>query len=143
MNQYLTFFIAHWELSFVFLAALVWVVVTEINSRRQDSVGIQTQEAIDLINKKSAKIFDLRKIEAFQVGHIVGAKQMTFDPSKDDVKTRLKITPQTYVLLVCYMGKTSAKIVQQLRAQGYLNTFSLNGGMNEWVKENLPLTKGK
>ncbi|MCD8525385.1 MAG: rhodanese-like domain-containing protein, partial [Gammaproteobacteria bacterium] len=92
---------------------------------------------------KSAKIFDLRKIEAFQVGHIIGAKQMTFDPSKDDAKTRLKITPQTHVLFVCYMGKTSAKVVQQLRAQGYLNTFSLNGGMAEWEKENLPVTKGK
>lgn len=143
MNQYFSFFIAHWELSLIFVAALVWVVITEINSRRQDSVGVQAQEAVDLINKKSAKVFDLRKIESFQAGHIIGAKQLSVDELKNDLKTRLKITPQTHALFVCYVGKTSAKVVQELRSQGYLNTFSLNGGMIEWEKANLPVTKGK
>jgi rhodanese-related sulfurtransferase len=143
MNQYLTFLISHWELSILFIVAFIWVVLTEINSRRTESLGVESQDAIELINKKSAKIFDLRKEEVFVQGHIVGAKQVNFDPNKDDPKTVLKISPQTTCLFVCNIGQTSHKVTQALRVKGYLQTFSLNGGMIGWQKENLPTLKGK
>lgn len=143
MNQYLTFFTTHWELTLLFIAAFIWVVLTEINSRKSQELGVEPPDAIDLINKKSAHIFDLRKEDIFTQGHIIGAKRVTFDPNKDDPKAVLKISPQSPCLFVCNIGQTSMKVVQALRAKGYQYTFSLNGGMTGWNKENLPVTKGK
>ncbi len=143
MNQYVSFFVAHWELSLLFIVAFAWVILSEMNSRRAEAWGVAPQKAIELINKKSARIFDLRKEDIFQQGHIVGAKRVSFDPSKDDPKVALKISPQTNCLFVCNIGQTTAKVVQALRAQGYMQTFSLNGGMTAWQKENLPMVKGK
>lgn len=143
MDQYLSFFIAHWELSLLFIVAFIWIILTESNSRRAEAWGVAPQGAIDLINKKSAQVFDLRKEETFMQGHIIGAKRVSFDPAKEDPKTALKISPNTTCLFVCNIGQTTAKVVQALRAKGYMQTFSLNGGMAAWEKENLPVTKGK
>jgi len=142
MNQYLDFFIAHWEYSLLFIAAFIWIVISQINERKASVWGVQPEKAIELINKKSALIFDLRDTTTFAQGHIVGAKQVTFK-STDDPKTLLKITPQTTCVFVCNLGQTTAKVVAALRSKGYSNTFSLNGGMTHWQKENLPIVIGK
>lgn len=142
MNQYLTFFIAHWEYTLLFIAAFVWVMISEINDRKSKLWSVQPQKAIELINKQSALIFDLRDAAAFSQGHIVGAKRIDFKAS-DDPKTLLKITPKTTCLLVCAVGQTSNKIVSSLRHKGYEAAYALTGGMAAWEKENLPTTKGK
>lgn len=142
MNQYLNFFIAHWEYSLLFIAAFIWVIISQINERKANLWAVQPQNAIELINKKSAVVLDLRDAAAFAQGHIVGAKRVDFKLT-DDPKAVLKITPQTTVLFVCYLGNTSAKVVNALRAKGYQKTYTLVGGMTTWQKENLPTITGK
>lgn len=141
MNQYVAFLVVHWELTLLFMVAFIWVIIAEINGNKTRALELQPQGAIDLINKKSAKIFDLRKEDAFLQGHIVGAKRINFDPNKDDPKTVLKIAPQSPCIFVCNIGQTSLKTVQALRAKGFQQTFSLTGGMTAWQKENLPVVK--
>lgn len=141
MNQYLDFFIAHWEYSFLFIAAFIWVILSEFNNQKSKRWGVVSSQAVDLINKRSAIVFDLRKAEAFEQGHIVGAKRVDFKVT-DDPAT-LKIKPQTPCLFVCNLGQTSSRIVNALRAKGYSSAYTLNGGMTDWQKENLPTITGK
>lgn len=143
MSNYFSFLISHWELSLLFIASLIWVILAEMNSKRSEEWRISAQDAIHLINKKSARIIDLRKEEAFMQGHIPGAKCVKFNPLSDNPKETLKISPQTNCLFVCTLGKTTEKAVQALRSKGYRHCFSLTGGMTAWEKENLPTVKGK
>lgn len=142
MNQYLDFFIAHWEYSLLFIAAFIWVIIAQINDRKANLWGVEPQNAIELINRQSAVVFDLRDAAAFAQGHIVGAKRVDFKLN-DDPKAVFKITPQTTCLLVCATGQTSSKVASALRAKGYASAYTLSGGIASWEKENLPLTKGK
>ncbi|MES2203597.1 MAG: rhodanese-like domain-containing protein [Pseudomonadota bacterium] len=142
MNQYLDFFIAHWEYSLLFIAAFIWVIIAQINDRKANLWGVQPQNAVELINRQSAIVFDLRDATAFAQGHIVGAKRVDLKLT-DDPKAILKITPQTNCLFVCATGQTSSKVVSTLRAKGYASTYTLSGGIASWEKENLPLIKGK
>lgn len=139
MNHYIAFFVAHWELSLLFVAAFIWAILAQINERKANMWAVQPQNAVELINKQSAVVFDLRDATAFAGGHIVGSKRIDFKPASDDPKAALKITPQTTCLLVCAAGQTSNKAVSALRAKGYTSAFTLSGGIANWQKENLPL----
>lgn len=139
MNQYFDFFIAHWEYSLLFIAAFIWVILSELNDQKSKRWGVTPSQAIDLINKQSALVFDLRNAEIFAQGHIVGAKRVDFKAT-DDPAT-LKIKPQTTCLFICNLGQTSSKIVNALHAKGYTSAYTLNGGMEAWQKENLPTVK--
>lgn len=141
MNQYLDFFITHWEYSLLFIAAFIWIILAECNDQKVKRWGVQASQAVDLINRQSALVFDLRNATDFEQGHIVGAKRVDFKAI--DEPSVLKIKPQTVCLFVCHLGQTSSKVVNALHAKGYLSTYTLNGGMTNWQKENLPIVTGK
>ena len=142
MNQYLDFFIAHWEYSLLFIAAFIWIILSQINERKANLWAVQPQDAIELINKQSAVVFDLRDATVFAQGHIVGSKRVDFKLT-DDPSTLLKIKPTTTCLFVCATGQTSSKVANTLRAKGYASAYTLSGGIASWEKENLPMVKGK
>ena len=142
MNQYIDFLVAHWEYSLLFVAAFIWVILSELNDQKAKRWGIQPSQAVDLINKQSAVVFDLRDAAAFAQGHIVGSKRVDFKLT-DDPTTLLKIKPLTNCVFVCASGQASSKIVSALRAKGYVSAYNLNGGMANWQKENLPTVAGK
>jgi len=143
MTYYIDFLIAHWELSLLFVAAFIWIILAEINERKANIWGVSPQKAIELINKQSAVVFDLRDAASFAQGHIVGAKRVDFKPASDDPKAIFKITPKTTCLLICATGQNSSKAVRALHAKGYTLAHSLSGGLPTWQKENLPIvTKG-
>ena len=134
---------AHWELSLLFIAAFIWVVVSQIKEKKASMWDIQPQDAIGLMNRQSAIVFDVRDAERYAQGHIVGAKNVSFNPVSDDPKTTLKITPQTTCIFVCNIGQSSGRAVRALREKGYANIYNLAGGMTAWQKENLPVIVGK
>jgi rhodanese-related sulfurtransferase len=45
------------------------------------------------------------------------------------------------VLTVCDNGTSSGKAANRLRKAGYDKVFSLQGGLNGWRAQNLPLVK--
>lgn len=100
---------------------------------------IQPQEAIGLINRDSAVVFDIRDVARYEQGHIIGAKNVQFNPATDDPKATLKITPQTTCVFVCNIGQSSGRAVHALREKGFENIYNLAGGMAAWQKENLPV----
>lgn len=143
MTQYIDFLIAHWEFSLLFVAAFIWIVLAEINERKASLWGVTPQNAIELINKQGAVVFDLRDAASFAQGHIVKAKRVDFKPATDEPKAIFKMTPQTTCLLVCATGQASSKAVRTLREKGYTSAYVLTGGLPTWQKENLPIvTKG-
>jgi len=72
-------------------------------------------------------ILDIRSDEAFNTGHIQGAKHVAFA----DILTEAdKASKQ--VLVVCFTGQTACYAVSLLRLAGHPNAQSLKWGMSGW-----------
>jgi len=80
------------------------------------------------LNKYS--ILDIRSLEAYNTGHIQGAKHVAFA----DILTEADAASKQ-VLVVCFTGQTACYAVSLLRLAGHANAQSLKWGMSGWNAE--------
>ena len=114
------------------------VIFYELRLRAQGMTAISTAQAVRLINK-GGRVVDVRNEEQFAAGHIVDALHIPADDLGGRSHKRLKGAKS--VILVCDNGGRSSKCVEPLRKAGYENTFSLQGGLTAWERENLPVVR--
>lgn len=77
------------------------------------------------LNKYS--ILDIRQPEAFNGGHIEGAKNISFANILAEAEMASK-----QILVVCYTGQTACYATSILRMAGYSNAQALKWGMSGW-----------
>lgn len=140
MTQLAEFIGNHIFLVTLFLVALFLFLIT---AYKQASNGLQTvtvEQMTRLVNQQNAKLIDVRPADAFAQGHIVNAINMPMaDFENGKIKTDgLKKRP---VVVYCQMGRTSLKACQALQKAGVESTFSLQGGVNAWLNDKMPLSK--
>ena len=80
------------------------------------------------LNKYS--ILDIRTAEAFNAGHIEGAKNIAFADILAEAAGASK-----QILVVCYTGQTACYATSLLRMAGYSNAQALKWGMSGWNSE--------
>ena len=138
MQQFLMFMIEHWFLSgllIVLVIALIWL-------ETQGSVGgmkrLTTGQAIQVINKEHGVVIDIRDRDAYNKGHIANALHI---PHDDIAHKDLKAYQNTPIIVVCTAGVSAQKLGKELKAQGLNLLYFLQGGMNAWHAENLPVVK--
>jgi rhodanese-related sulfurtransferase len=140
MDRLLEYFNHHPWLAAFALAAAVAVLAYELRLRAQSFAALAPQEVIRLMNQGAA-VLDLREQQAFQEGHISGARH--FDPAQlaaaSDLLKRYKERP---LIVYCDRGTTAAATVRALTQQGFTKVFNLRGGLSAWRAENLPLARG-
>ena len=139
MDQYLEFVGNHTILTLGLLASFFLVIFTELRRKAQGLVNVEAGAAVKLINN-DATVIDLRSAEAFGRGHIVGAKNISFDDLDSKLSQFDKSKP---VIAVCDAGISSNRAVDKLRKAGFEMAFGLKGGMNAWNQDGLPVVTGK
>ena len=120
------------------LAAIV-VVVYELRERVQAFAALSASQAVRLMNQ-GALVIDLRSKDSFDAGHIVDARNVpaaTLESQADSLKKWRDKNVITY----CDTGSNGAGAARALIKLGFTKVFNLQGGLNAWVKDNLPLTK--
>lgn len=119
--------------------ALVVLVTYESRVRAAGFAAISSQDLIRLMNQ-GALVLDIRKAEAYALGHVNGAKQLPSDQilTAGDNFKRFKEKP---VVVYDESGSLAAAAVRQLNQQGFTKAFSLRGGFAGWRAEQLPVTK--
>ena len=88
--------------------------------------------------KGSIRLIDVRTPEEFSAesGHIEGAELRTLGPQLSDF---LKAgNRKERIVFICRSGKRSAKAAEESLGLGYEATYSMSGGMLEWVAQGLP-----
>jgi rhodanese-related sulfurtransferase len=136
MAQLIEFTLRHPLLIGATLLALLAAIVNELRLRGQSGVSVAPPEAVRLINQ-GATVVDLREQTRFDTGHIVDAINLA--PGELAEKPDARIRKKKPVLLVCETGSSSARLVNTLRQAGFENTWSLDGGVSAWQRDNLPL----
>jgi rhodanese-related sulfurtransferase len=86
-----------------------------------------------------AFLMDVREQSEWNTAHIQGAILIPLG----QLSSRLSEIPTDRdVLIICHSGNRSAQARDQLRAAGYLNTTSIDGGMTAWMAAGLQVVTG-
>ena len=133
-------FIAHhpYLASGVVLAAVA-VAVSEVQARLQAFAALSAMQAVRLMNQ-GALVLDLRNKDSFDAGHIGEARNVPAADLESQADT-LKKWRDKNVITYDDSGSGGAGAVRTLTKLGFTKVFNLQGGMNAWIKDNLPLTK--
>jgi len=140
MDHFLDYLQNHIFLAGLAVAAVTAVLVYELRMRATQFAAVSSQEAIRLMNQ-GAVVLDLRDKAAHDAGRISGSRLLTAEQLASAGESLKKLKNKTLVVY-CDRGIRSAAAVRQLREQGFLQSFSLSGGVAGWQAESLPLQRG-
>jgi rhodanese-related sulfurtransferase len=139
MDRLIDYFNHHPWLVALALAAAAAVLAYELRLRAQSLGALAPQDAIRLMNQ-GATVIDLREQQAFDTGHISGARH--FDAAQiAGAGDSLKKYKERPLIVYCERGTTAAATVRALTQQGFTKVFNLRGGISAWRAENLPLAR--
>jgi rhodanese-related sulfurtransferase len=111
-----------------------------IERSRNTANTIELEEARQLIDE-GAVIVDVRSAQQFEATRLRGAIHMPLDQI-DDQLDRLPSDLDCPIIAVCNMGNMSLPGMLMLKAAGYSNAVSLNGGTRAWLLAGLPVDEG-
>jgi rhodanese-related sulfurtransferase len=120
------------------LAALA-VIVNEVRERVKSFAALSSMQAVRLMNQ-GALVIDLRAKQAFDAGHIGDARNVPA-VELEAQSDALKKWRDRIVITYCDSGVSGAGAARTLAKLGFTKVFNLEGGLNGWVKDNLPLTR--
>jgi len=139
MQRLLEFIGNHPYLAGAALAAAVIVVIYELRARIQAFAALSGMQAVRLMNQ-GALVIDLRTKELYDAGHIGDARHVPLAELAAQADS-LKKWRDKNVITYCDNGINGASAARALIKLGFTKVFNLQGGLNAWVKDNLPLAK--
>ncbi len=101
---------------------------------------VETQQAMNLINRQNALVLDVREQGEYDTGHIINSRLIPLGQLKERVGEleKYRVRP---IVVVCRSGARSSSAVSLLNGLGFTQVHNLQGGLNAWQKANLPLEK--
>ncbi|WP_341903489.1 rhodanese-like domain-containing protein [Fluviicola taffensis] len=93
----------------------------------------------DSIQSKKNQLLDVRTSNEYNQGHIAGAFQADWN-NPDQFKERVaSLDKQQPLYIYCLAGSRSSAAQKWLIKEGFKTVFNLQGGINAWNLEDLPL----
>lgn len=132
------FVINNW---YLFLALIVVLSMLIGGPIRQSLLGISSipiAQAIQLVNRQSGIIVDVREPDEFKGGHIPRAINVPLSALKSRINELEKYKNKP-VIVCCRSGQRSAQAAVSLRKQGFNTVHNLSGGFIAWQRDNLPI----
>lgn len=101
--------------------------------------AVNTQAAIQLINREKGVVIDISDATDYAQGHIVGSRHVTL---ADIASTKVLPSNKAIPLIVVSNKPAAAKqALKSLTQLGHQRLYTLSGGMTAWRTENLPVEK--
>lgn len=140
MQQFIQFIVQNWIISTAIVAVVVLLIVEETRGSVRGIQKLSPQQVVKQMNHEHALVIDCRSEEAYQGGHILGAKNMPKEALEDSMKqlARHKKGP---LIVVSDNEQAAASVGVLLRKQGFDGVACLAGGISAWKDAKLPLTK--
>jgi len=91
---------------------------------------ISVTRAVELIDSQDAQVVDIRDPNTYAQGHIAQARRVDNNNIHEFLAQADKTKP---LVVVCYHGKSSQQAAMVFSQQGFDASYSMDGGMCEWV----------
>ena len=141
MEQLVEFTNNHLLLTAGLVGSLFLVIFTEFRLQSRAATDIGPADAVRMIND-DAQIIDIRPAEAFDKGHIAGARNLTADQVGTN-EDRLEALKGKSIIVACETGLQCSRVAADLRRKGYGDIYALKGGIAAWQQDGMPLVSGK
>ena len=86
-------------------------------------------------------VLDVRERDAFEAGHIPGARLLPRGQLELRVNTELP-DPTARIVTCCEFGRISTLAAATLRTMGLQRAVALDGGMKSWLEAGYPVRAG-
>jgi len=139
MQRLFEFIGHHPYLATAAVVAAAAVAFYEIRERMQAFAALTAMQAVRLMNQ-GALVIDLRGKELYDAGHIGEARNVPVAELESQADS-LKKWRDKNVITYCDSGTSGASGARTLTKLGFSKVFNLQGGLNAWLKDNLPLAK--
>ena len=134
------FVIHNWYL-FLALVVVVYLLVAESAQLRAYNIKlVNVHDALRLMNDNATKVIDVREEKEYAEGHMPHTINIPLGKLAERA-SELEKAKEKPVVLVCRSGNRSKKGAVILAKNGFKELYSLNGGITDWQKDNLPLEK--
>ncbi|MDG9729167.1 rhodanese-like domain-containing protein [Ignatzschineria sp. RMDPL8A] len=140
--DFLTFFQQNIFYFGALIVLAVLIVGNEINISRSKRFLISVLDTLKASNNEEAIIFDLRAKKQFSEGHIPTAKHLEMKDLENKF-TQLDSYRGKKVIFYCDSGARSSQACINLRKSHKEDNlfYSINGGIDAWIDQKLPVTK--
>lgn len=128
-------------MSGLWVVLLVALIITYVRSAMSPIKSLLPQEATVWINRGDGTFVDIRNQDEFKKGHIHGSKHLEMDKIKQKSLTSIEKFKDAPIVLVCATGMTAKTAASQLTAEGFKQVAILQGGMNAWRNDKLPVSQ--
>lgn len=115
-----------------------WIKDKEIQKLENRDVYIHPGELLEVMNDPMVytRILDIRGETDYNLFHLENARRVTFDDinAKGALLKYLQDSPPNTVLVMASNNETdSTRAYKMLRAEGIINLYILEGGINNWL----------
>lgn len=131
----------HTLLTVSWFAIFVMVIYTFYKNATSKFKVISHNEVIRLMNTDEAVVVDLRSLEEFQRGHIIGSVNVLPSEIKNQNVGKIESHKEKAIVLVDINGVSAPTSAALLTKQGFNRVFVLKEGISAWAGANLPLVK--
>lgn len=121
------------------VVAFVVVAVFELRAKGEAYAALSAMQAVRLMNQ-GALVIDLRGKELFDAGHIGEARNVPVAGLESSAESLTKWRDKN-IIIYCDTGRDGAIAARTLTKLGFAKAFNLDGGLNAWLKDNLPVVK--
>jgi glyoxylase-like metal-dependent hydrolase (beta-lactamase superfamily II) len=98
---------------------------------------VSMDEVVHRLGSNDFTLLDVREKDAFEKGHIPGAKHLPRGQLELRVDKELP-DPTARILTYCQLGRISTLAAATLRTMGYTRAVALDGGYDAWTKAGYP-----
>lgn len=99
---------------------------------------VSVKESVVLINRQPTILVDVRNANEFTLGRIDNSLNIPLDRLAENID-KLKKNPNKTLVVYCQKGFRSSQAVKILNKLGIESAVSLEGGLDAWRKDNLPI----
>jgi rhodanese-related sulfurtransferase len=119
----------------VLIALLIGNIVADKLKKYEE---VDANGAISLMDEKDLIVLDVRETKERKAGHIANDVHIPLSKVKNKLDT---LDNNKKVLVYCRSGSRSSHIAGLLTRNNFEQVYNLKGGMQGWLKANLPIKK--
>jgi phage shock protein E len=124
----------------LFFALLaVWSCNPTVSESSSDILSPQAF-AEQLKSNSDIILLDVRTPKEIQTGFLDGARNIDFNSSSFE-RALDSLDHSKRYFVYCKIGKRSGKAEEMMKAKGFQNVTSMDGGLDAWIAAGLPIRK--
>ncbi len=104
----------------------------------RDNKVLGSKEVTLLINREPAMLVDVRSEADFRAGHITNAINIPLDQIEVQIN-KITSNSKKNIIVYCQKGVRSAQEFRLLNKLGLPKLYTIEGGLDAWLKNNLPI----